>query len=49
MTPECRHCTHSEARPSMLAGGVVLWCARWRTIAASACGDWEREPGSDDE
>ncbi len=33
----------------MLAGGVVVWCALHRTVPARVCGDWEREPGSDDE
>lgn len=49
MTPECRHCKHAEGRASMLAGGVVVWCALHRTVPTRVCGDWEREPGADDE
>ncbi len=44
----CRSCAHSEARPSMLAGGVVLWCARHRTMAQRRCGDFVYEPGVDE-
>ena len=49
MTPACRTCAHSIARPSMLRGGAVLWCARWQTLAAKPCAEYLREPGSDDE
>lgn len=49
MTPACRFCTHAEGRPSSLGRGWMLWCVRHRTLAQRACGDWQREPGSDDE
>lgn len=49
MTPECRFCMHSEGRPSSLGRGWLLWCTRYRIVAQRACGDWQREPGSDDE
>lgn len=48
MTPACKTCAHSIARPSMLRGSV-LWCARWQTLAAKPCAEYLREPGSDDE
>lgn len=41
--PKCSYCRHSEIN----FGG--LWCRRHRQRAASACPDWEREPGIDDD
>lgn len=49
MTPQCRHCRHSEGRASMLAGRFVIWCVRHQTVPVRVCGDYSREPGSDDE
>lgn len=45
----CRHCTHAEGRRSLLNRGWLLWCARYQTVTQRACGDFVREPGSDDE
>ncbi len=49
MTRLCRHCKHAEGRASMLAGKVIVWCALHRTVPVRVCGDWEREPGADDD
>ena len=48
LTPDCRTCTHSAGRASMMAGGTVLWCVRHLTLAGHPCSDYRREPGSDD-
>jgi hypothetical protein len=44
----CQSCTHSESRPSMRAGAVVLWCALHKRLAERACGDWCRYPGAEE-
>ena len=38
----CRTCQHSESMH-------CLWCVLHDRRADTACWDWEREPGSDDE
>ena len=40
----CATCKHSEHSEEMRC----LWCLLHDRRADTSCGDWEREPGSDD-
>jgi hypothetical protein len=45
----CKSCTHAQSRPSIRAGEVVLWCARYLTVPQRVCGDFERYPGAEND
>jgi hypothetical protein len=45
--PLCRHCTHSLSQ--FVDGEPRLMCLWHRRLAVEPCGEWVREPGSDDD